>query len=443
MYVKEEMLTNRRRPLRRMPYCRLLLLLLCLPSVFVQLHNANGAENWPDWRGPTADGHSAAVGLPLTWSESENIVLKAPIHDHGYSTPVVWGDQIWLTTAKEDGSALYALCFDLNTGALVHDIEVFQPSEPQHINPNNTYATPSATIEEGRVYVHFGTHGTACLDTASGKTLWQRTDLNCDHIQGPVSSPILFEDLIILHLEGGDVQFIVALNKSTGETVWRYDRPRELYEGVEPAYLVKAYHTPVIVEVDGKPQMLSNGALLATSHDPRTGQELWRVRYRDDSTVSRIVSGLGLHFINTGGSPDAPHLWAVRQGGSGDVTDTHVVWKMTEDVPLKASPVLVGDLLYTMNDRGVLLCIEAESGTIVWSERLRGDYGPSLLYAENRIYILDLRGTAIVIEPGRAFKQLAVNKLEGRFGASPIVAGKSLLIRSRTHLYRIEDKNDG
>lgn len=401
---------------------------------------ASGAENWPDWRGPTADGHSDATDLPLTWSETENIVWKTPIHDDGYSTPVVWGGQAWLTTATEDGRTLYAVGVDVNTGALVHDIEVFHPSEPQHINPNNTYATPSAVIEEGRVYVHYGTHGTACLNSKTGEVLWQRTDLNCDHIQGPVSSPILFEDLLILHLEGGDVQFIAALNKNTGETVWRYDRPRELYEGVEPAYLVKAYQTPVIVEVDGKPQMLSNGALLVTGHDPRTGKELWRVRYRDDSTISRIVSGLGLHFINTGGSPDAPYLWAVRQGGEGDVTDTHVVWKMTEDVPLKASPVLVGDLLYTISDKGVLLCIEGKTGEIIWSERLRDDFGPSLLYADNRIYILSMKGKTTVIEPGRALRQLAVNKLDGRFGASPVVVGKSLLLRSRTHLYRIEEK---
>ncbi len=401
---------------------------------------ASGDGHWPDWRGPTADGRSDATGLPLTWSEAENIVWKTPVHDAGYSTPVVWGDQIWLTTATEDGRKLYAVCVDVNTGAVVHDIEVFNPSEPQHINPNNTYATPSAVVEDGRVYVHYGTHGTACLNSNTGDVLWRRTDLNCDHLQGPVSSPILFEDLLIVHLEGGDVQFIVALNKKTGETVWRYDRPRELYEGVEPAFLVKSYQTPVIVEVDGRPQMLSNGALLVTSHDPRTGKELWRVRYRDDSTISRIVSGLGLHFINTGGSPDAPYLWAVRQGGVGDVTDTHVVWKMTKDVPLKTSPVLAGDLLYTMSDKGLLLCIEAKTGKIVWSEEIRGDYGPSLLYADNRIYILSMKGKTTVIEPGREFRQLAVNQLEGRFGASPVVVGKSLILRSKTHLYLIREK---
>lgn len=401
---------------------------------------AEGATNWPDWRGPAADGHSTATGLPLAWSETENIVWKTPIHDHGYSTPVAWDGQLWMTTAKEDGSVLYAVCVDFETGAVAHDVEVFRPENPQHNNPNNTYATPSAVVAEGRVYVHYGTHGTACLDAKTGDVLWRRADLNCDHIQGPVSSPILFEDLLIVHLEGGDVQFIAGLNKATGETVWRYDRPRELYEGVEPAYLVKAYQTPVIVQVGGRPQMLSNGALLVTGHDPRTGAELWRARYRDDSTISRIVSGLGIHFVNTGGSPDAPHLWAIREGGSGDVTDTHVVWKMTKDAPLKVSPVLVGDLLYTLTDRGVLQCVQGTTGEIVWTETIRGDYGPSLLHAENRIYILNMKGKTTIIEPGREYRPLAENALDGKFGASPIVVGRSLILRSRTHLYRIENR---
>ena len=396
--------------------------------------------DWPDWRGPTSDGRSDATGLPLIWSETENIVWKTPIHDLGHSTPVVWGDQIWLTTATKDGRALYAICIDLNTGAVVHDIEVFQPTEPQRINPNNSYATPSVVLEEGRAYVHYGTFGTACLDSRTGDVLWRRTDLHCDHLQGPVSSPVLFDDLIILHLEGIDVQFIAALDKKTGKTVWRTDRPPEIYDDVEPVFLRKAYHTPVIVEVDGKAQLVSNGALLVTGHEPRTGKELWRVVYGVDSTISRIVSGHGLFFVNCGGAPNAAQLWAVRQGGIGDVTESHVVWKMTEDVPLEGSPVLVGDLLYTMSDRGVLICLEAKTGKTVWTERLSGKYGASLLYADNRIYISSMRGETTVIEPGRTFRVLAVNELDGGFWASPAVAGESLLLRTKTHLYRIQRK---
>lgn len=420
---------------------RLFLIILILSPFFIS--HAEETGYWPDWRGPTADGHSNATGLPLTWSEDENIVWKVPIHDHGYSTPVVWENQIWMTTATEDGKTLYAVCVDLATGDLVHDIAVFQPEEPQPINANNTYATPSAVLEAGRVYVHYGTHGTACLDTKTGEKLWERTDFHCDHMQGPVASPFLYKDLLIVHYEGGDVQYFVALNKHTGELVYRVDRPRELYAHLDPLYLCKAYQTPVIVEVDGQPQLLSNAAVLVTAHEPLTGKELWRVRYRDDSTVSRIVSGHGLHFVNTGGSPGAAHLMAIRQGGTGDVTDTHVVWERTEDMPLLSSPVLVEGLLYTISDKGVMMCLEPDTGEPVWTQRLRGDFGPSLLYADGRIYLVSMRTKTYVLKPGREYKELAVNDLDGRFGASPVVAGKSLLLRSTTHLYRIEAQDKG
>jgi outer membrane protein assembly factor BamB len=396
--------------------------------------------NWPDWRGPTCQGHSDARGLPLRWSETENIAWKTPIHDLGYSTPVVWGDQIWLTTATSKGETLYAMCIDLNSGRIIHDIDVFHPEKPQRIHRYNSYATPSASIEEGFVYVHYGSHGTACIDTKTGKVVWRREDLHCAHLQGPVSSPLLYQDLLICPFEGTDVQFVVALDKKTGKNVWRYDRPRDLYEGIEPLYLLKSYHTPVVVEVNGKAQLINSGAMLVTGHEPRTGKELWRVRYRDDNPVSRIVSGHGLLFINAGGSPGATHLLAVRQGGVGDVTETHVVWKMTEDVPHESSPVLVGDLLYLLSDTGVLTCKEALTGKTVWSERLEGRYGSSLLHADNRIYLSSKQGKTTVIRPGRTFTVLAVNQLDGFIGASPAVAGNSLLLRTRTHLYRLKNK---
>ena len=401
---------------------------------------APASANWPDWRGPTGEGHSEATGLPLHWSETQNIVWKTSIHDLGYSSPVVWDNQVWITTATKKGETLYAVCVDLTSGRIIHDVEVFHPERPQRIHRNNSYATPSAVVEKGSVYVHYGSHGTACLDTKTGEVVWRRDDLNCNHLQGPVSSPILYEDLLILSLEGTDVQFVVALDKKTGKNVWRYDRPRELYENIEPLHLLKSYHTPHVVEVNGTPQLINNGAMLVTGHEPRTGRELWRVLYRDDNPISRIVSGHGLFFINSGGSPGATHLLAVRQGGVGDVTESHVVWKMTKDVPHESSPVLFRDLLYLLSDRGVLICKQATTGNTVWSERLEGQYGASLLYADNRIYISSKQGKTIVIEPGLTFRVLAVNELDGFLGASPAVAGKSLLLRTKTHLYCVQSK---
>jgi len=229
------------------------------------------------------------------------------------------------------------------------------------------------------------------------------------------------------------------LDKKTGKNAWRYDRPRNLYEGIEPLYLLKSYHTPVVVNVNGKPQLINNGAMLVTGHEPRSGEELWRLRYRDDNPVSRIVSGHGLLFINAGGSPGATHLHAVRQGGKGDITDTHDLWRMTEDVPHESSPVLVGDLLYLLSDLGVLICKQATTGETVWTQRLEGRYGASLLYADNRIYISNKDGKTTIIAPGRKFCVLAVNQLDGFLGAPPAVAGTSLLLRTKTHLYRVQN----
>ncbi len=409
------------------------MLLACVCCVI----SAPAQENWPDWRGPAADGHTEATGLPIQWSETENVAWKTPIHGLGHSTPVVWGDQIWLTTAPQDGTILYALAIDRNSGNVLHDIDVFHIEGPQHINPINSYATPSAVLEDGRAYVHFGTFGTACIDTASGQVLWRRTDLNCDHMQGPASSPVLFEDLIIITVEGTDKQFIAALNKRTGETAWLYNRPAELYKDIEGVYM-KSYQTPVFVDVDGQTQLVSNGALLVTGHDPHTGKEIWRARYRDDSTISRIVSGHGLLFVNTGGSPGATQLWAIRQGATGDVTDSHVVWKMTEDAPHQSSPVLVDDLLYMVSDLGLLICMEATTGTQVWSHKMEGKFGASLLATPDRIYLSNIKGQTTVIAPGREYKELAVNQLDGELWASPAVTHNALILRTKTHLYRIE-----
>lgn len=403
-------------------------------------YSGHAYANWPEWRGPTADGHCESTSLPIRWSETENVAWKQAIHDLGHSTPVVWGDQIWLTTAKEDGTVLYALCIDLNSGKVIRDIEVFRVDNPQQINPLNSYATPSPVIEEGRVYVHYGTFGTACIDTASGEVLWRRSDLNCDHMQGPASSPIVFEHLLIVTLEGTDKQFIAALDKTTGETVWLYNRPEEMYAGTKPVFR-KSYQTPVIAVINGKPQLVSNGAMLVTGHEPRTGEEVWRVRYRDDSSISSIIRGHGLLFVNTGGPPGGSELWAIREGGTGDVTDSHVVWKMTVDPPHQSSPVLVGDLLYTVSDQGVLICMEATTGEQVWQQRLRGKFGASLLAAGDTIYVSNMKGTTTVFAAGREYRELAVNQLDGELWASPAVAGNALLLRTKTHLYRIENRN--
>lgn len=397
--------------------------------------------DWTDWRGPTQDGRTEATGLPLHWSETENITWKTPIHDLGLSTPVVLGMQIWLTTAKPDGSVLYAVCIDTDTGKVVHDVPVFEVKDPQHINPANSYATPSATLEAGRCYVHYGALGTAAVDTEKGQVLWKRDDLVVDHMQGPASSPVIFEDLLIVTLEGTDKQFTVALDKKTGKDVWRYDRPADLYTDAVKGVYKKSYQTPVIIPINGQPQLISNGALMVTGHDPRTGKVIWSARYRDDSTISRIIYGQGLLFVNTGGSPAATELWAIKQGGQGDVTDTGVVWKMTKDSPHESSPVIVKDDLYAIGESRLLSCLDVKTGKTMWSQKLSTDHWASLLAAPGCIYFSSKKGVTTIISPGKEYKELATNTLDGEIFASPAVIGNTgLLLRTKTHLYRIDEK---
>ena len=258
-------------------------------------------------------------------------------------------------------------------------------------------------------------------------------------MQGPASSPVIYQDLLILDVEGTDKQFIAALDKTTGKTVWMYERPQEMYTATKPVYR-KSYQTPVILAIDGRPQLISNGALLVTGHEPLTGKEIWRVRYRDDSSISSIVSGLGLLFVNTGGPPGGSELWAIRQGGNGDVTDTHVVWQLTKEAPHQSSPVLVGDLLFSVSDAGLLICTEGKTGQQVWSKRLKGKFGASLLAVNGRIYVANTGGTTTVIAPEREYRELAVNQLDDGLWASPAVTENALLVRTKTHLYRIEEK---
>ena len=395
---------------------------------------AVAGENWPQFRGPTGDGHSDAVGLPVTWSETQNIVWKTPVHDRGWSSPVVWGNQVWITTATEDGHRMFAVCVDLASGQIVHDIKILDVADPQEIHAFNSYASPTPAIEEGRVWIHFGSYGTTCLDTASGDAIWVRRDLQCDHFRGPGSSPVILDNLLFLSLDGIDVQYLTALDKNTGKTAWRTDRSTDF--GELDGDHRKAYTTPTVIEVDGRLQLISTGAEASFAYDPRTGKELWGFRMKGFSNVAQPLFADGLVLLNSGFGKAT--LWAVRPNGSGDVTETHVVWKITKSVPCKPTPVVVDGLIYMVDDRGVGSCVEAASGELVWRERISGDHSASPIYADGRIYISDDAGTTTVLKPGRKFQVVATNKLDAGCMGSTAVVGKALILRSKTHLYRIE-----
>jgi outer membrane protein assembly factor BamB len=400
---------------------------------------------WPQFRGADGNGVSTNTGLPLTWSETQNVRWKTAIHGRAWSSPVVLGRQVWLTTATPDGKQLFAVAIDKDTGKIIYDLKLFDVPNPQFAHAFNTYASPTPVIEDGRVYVTFGSPGTAALDTATGEVVWTRRDLECNHFRGAGSSPILFRNLLLMHFDGSDRQYVVALDKRTGKTVWQTNRSID-FQDVLPDGKIKAdgdfrkaFGTPQIVMNGDRPVLVSIGSQATYGYDPLTGRELWKIVERGNfSGSTRPVAGHGLVFYPTGFNTG--QIFAIRPDGRGDVTGTHVAWKAARGAPNKPSLLLLGDLLFMVNDGGIVTCLEARTGTEVWHGRLTDSYSASPVSADGRVYFFSEDGKTTVIEAGRAFKILAENSLDDGFMASPAIDGQAFYLRTRSHLYRIESR---
>ena len=402
-------------------------------SLFLLAAVATAAENWPQFRGPHANGQATTQGLPVTFSETQNVRWKTPVHGKAWSSPVIWNQAIWMTTATEDGHELGAICLDAESGRILHDVVVFKIATPQFCHPMNSYGTPTPVIEDGRIYLHFGTHGTACLDTATAKTLWTRQDFSCDHYRGAASSPIVLDDLLVLTFDGVDVQYLAALDKTTGKTVWKRDR--NIKYDTDAVDYHKAYSTPAVITVRGQSQLISPSAGATIAYEPKTGEEIWRVCSGGMNAAALPLFGNGLVYATS--AAGGFQLFAVRPDGHGDVTATHVAWKFAKTVPTRSSQLLVGERLFMISDRGVISCVNAKSGECVWQERLGGAFSASPICAEGHLYFFGEDGEAPVIEAADTYKMLSNNKLGDGFMASPAVYNNSLILRSRTHLYRI------
>jgi len=416
---------------------------------------ANEETNCPEFRGPRGNGTTLARNLPLRWDEQTNstaVKWNTPIHGKAWSSPVVWGHQVWVTTATEDGHELYVLCLDSDTGRIVQDLKLFDIAKPQYCIPFNSYASPTPAVEEGRLYATFGAPGTACVDTQTGKVLWARRDLECNHYRGAGSSPILYKDLLFLNYDGSDRQYVVAFDKKTGRTVWQKERSinfDDLGPDGKPQMegdSRKAFATCQVALLAGTRTLLSQGSKALYAYEPFTGAELWRVEDRASySGSTRPVVGNDLVFVPSG-FPSGEVL-AIHPGKRGEITDAktnasptmqlQVVWKAKQHAPKKPSLLLLDDLLYAIEDTGVATCWEAATGNVVWSERLGGHFSASPLGAPGRIYVFSEEGKATVLATGRQFQKLAENQLGDGFMASAAVSGEALLLRSRTHLYRI------
>jgi outer membrane protein assembly factor BamB len=399
---------------------------------------ANDAS-WPEFRGPTGQGHSGATGLPLEWSRTKNVAWRRPIPGKGWSSPVLGGGRVYLTTAVEasggSGLSLRALCLDAGSGEVRWDREVFlhERSGLPRIHTKNGHASPTPVLEGDRLYVHFGHLGTACLDL-EGKVLWTNRELVYPPFHGSGGSPIIAGEALIVSCDGASDPFVVALSKRTGKVLWR--TPRRTGEAKK-----FSFSTALLITVGGRQQVVSPGSGAVCAYDPATGREIWRVRYEGFSVVPRPVFGHGLVFVSTG--YEEPHVLAIRPDGEGDVTESHVAWSLRKGAPNTPSMVIAGDEIYMVSDGGVATCADARTGKVHWQERVCGGTSASLLHAGGRIYVQDEEGTGVVLRPGKTFEKLAENALDERTLASYAAGDGALFIRTEGGLYRIEARGGG
>lgn len=402
---------------------------VCLLSGFSQLF----ADEWPQFRGPTSDGIATEMDLPVHWDQQRNVRWKRAIRGTAWSSPIVVGNRVFLTTAIAADSndvTLTVLCVAADSGRILWETGVFRQDAEKapRIHNKNSHASPSSVISDGKLYVHFGHQGTACLDL-DGNVIWKSQELSYQPVHGNGGSPVVVGDALIFTCDGGGEPFVAALNKYDGSVTWRFARP-------VPAAKSFSFCTPLVIDVDGAEQAVAPGSNSVSSLDPSTGREIWRVEYDGYSVVPRPVYAHGLVFVCTG--YDEPELLAIRADGEGDVTETHVVWRTDRAVPLTPSPLLAGDNLFLLSDRGVASYLDAKTGKLIWRERIDGSFSASPIWSNGLLYVQSEDGTGIVLKASQEFQKVAENPLGERSLASYAVEDDALFIRTADHLYRIE-----
>ncbi len=323
--------------------------------------------------------------------------------------------------------SLRALCLAASSGQVIWDTEIFSVTAGS-VHNKNSQASPTPLVEDGRLYVHFGPNGTACLDL-EGKVLWRNTELKYPPVHGSGGSPILVDNALIFSCDGASDPFVVALQKTSGKVLWKVNRQTD-------AKKYFSFSTPLLITVNGRKQVISPCSNAVCAYDPANGREIWRVLYDGYSVIPRPVYGHGLLYISTGF--DHPVLMAIRPDGQGDVTGTHVAWTFSRSAPNTPSLLLAGDELYMVADSGIASCLDARTGHPHWQERVGGNYSASPVYAESRIYLQNEEGMGVVLKAGKEFQKLASNPLGERSLASYAVGDGALFIRTALHLYRIQ-----
>jgi outer membrane protein assembly factor BamB len=407
-------------------------LFLCALGLFIS-GSVLAGDDWPQFRGSTQQGIADVRNLPVQWSETENVAWKVDVPGLGWSSPAIEKGKLFLTTAvpgEGDTQSLRAMCFDVNSGQLLWDKELFRQAGPVEIHSKNSHASATPLISGDRVYVHFGPHGTAAL-TLQGDVIWTNTELTYGPTHGVGGSPALAGDRLVICCDGHDKQFVAALSTKDGSIVWKKDRDMGAPKGF-------SFGTPLVLEINGRTQAICPGSNVVTAYDPANGDEIWRCRYEGYSVVPRPVYAGGVVVISTG--YDDPILLAIDPTGAGDVTETHLKWSRDRGAPNNPSPVAVGDDLYFVSDNGILSSVNAADGKQRWQHRLGGDYSASLLYGDGKIYVQDEHGRAVVFKPGKKFEEVAENHWaeEQRTYASYAAIDGALFLRSESALYRIQ-----
>ena len=404
---------------------------------------------WPDKDGPTKNGvvpDKHAKGLPTEWDEAtgKNIAWKTDLKETGHSVPIIGFDYLWFTSATDDGTKQYVNAVDLKTGAIKHHKLLFENPNPEPLgNKVNTYASPSCVLDDSHVYVSFGTYGTAKLDPKSLEVVWQRRDINVRHFRGPGSSPVLFENLLIITMDGIDRQFVTALDKDTGKTVWLTKRSTDygdLDENGKPSRdgdMRKAYHTPIVMDVSGTPHLISVGSRALFGYDARTGKEIWTIVHENYNAAIRPLIAGGMAIINTGSS--RAHVLGVRldESAKGNITKSHIIWDRAKRNARFSRHTLADGRLLQTTEGGIVSCIDVKTGKELWSGRLDGTYMASPIVANGHAYFFNESGVSTVLKLGGTFQPITENELEYGFQASPSVADGALYLRSKKRLYKI------
>lgn len=397
-------------------------------------------DDWPDFRGPTFDGQVSDLDTPLEWSESNNIAWKTALPGRGWSTPVVVGPLLWMTSAEEDGHRLMAISVDRESGELKHRVTLFSVDELEACNATNSFASPSPVTDGSNVYMSFGTYGVAAVDATDGTVVWSRDDVNVDHQEGPGSSPLLYKDRLVLHCDGRDQQYIVALDTATGATAWRRERSLDLSHVGD--FARKSFTTPFLVRAESGDRIISPAAQGCYCYDPASGREVWSLRYPGFSAVPRPVVSNGIAFVVDGFAN--PSILAVQIDGRNDITDSHVKWIFKRGGPATTSPVRLANQIVFVTDNGVLVSLDESSGEVNWRTRIGGSFCASPIVNDDLIYLCDRDGETTVVRiaaGGDEPEIVMTNRLDDGMMASPVAIGETLYLRTKGYLYCVREED--